>query len=175
MNLRMFVYTSNTLIVSFEYMDCMLTSGTSKNFRFLLRSSKSWNKNCNKFELRLHNFIPIFIPTFGGPKWVGINLLYWNSLFQFPNFNVPKVRIKIGKCLDYICTMTTRNRRIFDFGSQSDDSQSYGYGGGGVCPQINTALHRNCRHTSLVFLNNDFPVHRQRRVGFLPCPGLVSL
>jgi hypothetical protein len=64
--------------------------------------SKSWNKNWNKFELRLHNFIPIFIPTFGGPKSVGINLLYWNCLFQFPNLNVPKVGIKIGKCLDYV-------------------------------------------------------------------------
>jgi hypothetical protein len=64
--------------------------------------SKSWNKNWNKFELRLHNFIPIFIPTFGGPKWVGINLLYWNCLFQFPNLNVPKVGIKIGTCWDYV-------------------------------------------------------------------------
>ena len=42
--------------------------------------------------------------------------------------------------------MAVRNRRIFDFDSQSDDSQSYGYGGGGgACPQINTALHRDCR------------------------------
>jgi hypothetical protein len=31
MNLRIFVYTSNTLIVSFEYMDWILTSGTLKN------------------------------------------------------------------------------------------------------------------------------------------------
>jgi hypothetical protein len=40
-----------------------------------------------------------------------------------------------------------RKRRIFDFGSQSDDSQSYGYGGGGggECPQINAALHRDSR------------------------------
>jgi hypothetical protein len=38
MHLRMFVYTSNTLIASFEYMDWMLASGTLKNFRFLLRS-----------------------------------------------------------------------------------------------------------------------------------------
>jgi hypothetical protein len=45
-----------------------------------------------------------------------------------------------------LCTMTVRNRRILDFVSQSDDSQSYGYGGGGgSCPQINTALHRDCR------------------------------
>jgi hypothetical protein len=28
-----------------------------------------WNKNWNKFELRLDNFTPIFIPTFGGPKY----------------------------------------------------------------------------------------------------------
>jgi hypothetical protein len=32
------VYTSNTLIDSFEYMDCMLASGTLKNLRFLMRS-----------------------------------------------------------------------------------------------------------------------------------------
>jgi hypothetical protein len=38
MHLRIFVYTSNTLIASFEYMDWMLASDTLKNFRFLLRS-----------------------------------------------------------------------------------------------------------------------------------------
>ena len=38
MHLRIFAYTSNTLIASFEYMECMLASGTLKNFRFLLRS-----------------------------------------------------------------------------------------------------------------------------------------
>jgi hypothetical protein len=38
MHLRIFAYTSNTLIASFEYMDCMLASGTLKNFRFLLKS-----------------------------------------------------------------------------------------------------------------------------------------
>ena len=38
MHLRIFAYTSNTLIASFEYMDCMLASGTLKNLRFLLRS-----------------------------------------------------------------------------------------------------------------------------------------
>ena len=44
------------------------------------------------------------------------------------------------------CGMTARNRRIFDFGSQSDDSQAYGYGGvGGVGSQMNAALHRDCR------------------------------
>jgi hypothetical protein len=37
-HLRIFAYTSNTLIASFEYMDWMLVSGTLKNFRFLLRS-----------------------------------------------------------------------------------------------------------------------------------------
>ncbi len=38
MYLRMFVYTSNTLIPSFEYMDCMLDSDTLKDFMFLMRS-----------------------------------------------------------------------------------------------------------------------------------------
>jgi hypothetical protein len=37
-HLRIFAYTSNTLIASFEYMDCMLASVTLKNFRFLLKS-----------------------------------------------------------------------------------------------------------------------------------------
>jgi hypothetical protein len=37
-HLRIFAYTSNTLIASFEYMDWMLVSGTWKNFRFLMRS-----------------------------------------------------------------------------------------------------------------------------------------
>ena len=31
MHLRIFAYTSNTLIASFEYMDCMLASDTLKN------------------------------------------------------------------------------------------------------------------------------------------------
>ena len=35
MYLRIFAYTSNTLIANFEYMDCMISSGTVKNFRFL--------------------------------------------------------------------------------------------------------------------------------------------
>ncbi len=38
MHLRIFVYTSNTLIASLEYMDWTLSSGTLKNFKFLLRS-----------------------------------------------------------------------------------------------------------------------------------------
>ncbi len=38
MHLRIFAYTSNTLIASFEYMELMLASGTLKNFRFLQRS-----------------------------------------------------------------------------------------------------------------------------------------
>ncbi len=38
MHLRIFAYTSNDLIASFEYMELMLASGTLKNFRFLLRS-----------------------------------------------------------------------------------------------------------------------------------------
>jgi hypothetical protein len=36
--LRIFAYTSNTLITSFEYMDSIQASVTFKNFRFLLRS-----------------------------------------------------------------------------------------------------------------------------------------
>jgi len=43
-------------------------------------------------------------------------------------------------------TMAARNRRVFEFGSQFDDSQSYGYGGGGgSCPQMNVALHGDRR------------------------------
>ena len=38
MHLRIFAYTSSTLIVSFEYMTCMLASCTLKKFRFFLRS-----------------------------------------------------------------------------------------------------------------------------------------
>ena len=36
MHLRIFAYTSNTLITSFEYMELILASGTLNNFRFLL-------------------------------------------------------------------------------------------------------------------------------------------
>ncbi len=80
----------------------------------------------------------------------------WNKcLFQFQKLeNVWITYRKFSKllmnCMENLrrsmhplCTMATRNRRIFDLDSQSDDSQSYGYGGGGdVCPQINAALHR---------------------------------
>ena len=72
-----------------------------------------------------------------------------------------------------LCTMTTRNRRIFDFGSEFDDSQSYGYGGGGGdCPQINVALHRDHRmgaaghedeETWVSFPTNMTAVVQQRR------------
>ncbi len=43
-HLRMFAYTSNVLITSFEYMDSMLASGTLKNFRFLLKSRLSTDR-----------------------------------------------------------------------------------------------------------------------------------
>ena len=44
MHLRIFAYTSNSLIVSFEYMELILASGTLKNFRFLLRSRLSTDR-----------------------------------------------------------------------------------------------------------------------------------
>ena len=44
MHLRIFAYTSNTLIASFEYMELMLASGTLKNLRFLLRSCLSTDR-----------------------------------------------------------------------------------------------------------------------------------
>jgi hypothetical protein len=44
MYLRIFTYTSNVLIVSFEYMDLILASDTLKNFRFFLRSCLSTDR-----------------------------------------------------------------------------------------------------------------------------------
>ena len=44
MYFRVFAYTSNTLITSFEYMELILSSGTLKNFRFLLRSCLSTDR-----------------------------------------------------------------------------------------------------------------------------------
>jgi hypothetical protein len=44
MHLRIFVYTSNVLIVSFECKELILASGTLKNFRFLLRSCLSTDR-----------------------------------------------------------------------------------------------------------------------------------
>ncbi len=44
--------------------------------------SKSFHKNWNKFELRLHNFIPILMETFPGPKSNSINLWNWTSLIS---------------------------------------------------------------------------------------------
>ncbi len=44
MYLRIFTYTSNALIASFEYMELILASCTLKNFRFLLRSCLSTDR-----------------------------------------------------------------------------------------------------------------------------------
>ena len=44
MHLRIFAYTSNALIASFEYLELILASGTLKNFRFLLRSRLSTDR-----------------------------------------------------------------------------------------------------------------------------------
>ena len=44
MYLRIFVYTSNDLISSFEYMELILASGNLKHFRFLLRSCLSTDR-----------------------------------------------------------------------------------------------------------------------------------
>jgi hypothetical protein len=43
-HLRVFSYTSNTLIVSFEYMELILSSGILKNYMFLLRSCLSTDR-----------------------------------------------------------------------------------------------------------------------------------
>jgi hypothetical protein len=44
MHLRIFAYTSNPLITSFEYMESILAAGTLKNFRFLLKSCLSTDR-----------------------------------------------------------------------------------------------------------------------------------
>jgi hypothetical protein len=55
-HLTIFVYTSNTLIASFEYTELILVSGTLKNFRFLLRSCLSTDRapviklTCSTFQ-----------------------------------------------------------------------------------------------------------------------------
>ncbi len=56
---------------------------------------KKWNKNWNKFELRLDNFTPIFIPIFGGPKFSGINMYIYSvylytELELFTDFSKPQ-------------------------------------------------------------------------------------
>jgi hypothetical protein len=43
-HLRIFAYTSNAHIASFEYMELMLASGTLTNFRFLLKSRLSTDR-----------------------------------------------------------------------------------------------------------------------------------
>jgi hypothetical protein len=44
MHLRIFAYTSNVLIVSFEYMELILASGTAKNFILLWKSCLSTDR-----------------------------------------------------------------------------------------------------------------------------------
>ena len=56
MYLRIFAYTSNALITSFEYMELMLASGTLKNLMFLLKSRLSTDRGpvmnliCSTFQ-----------------------------------------------------------------------------------------------------------------------------
>ncbi len=58
MHLRIFAYTSNTLIASLEYTESMLAAGTLKNFRFLLKSCLSTDRapvmklTCSTFHPR---------------------------------------------------------------------------------------------------------------------------
>jgi hypothetical protein len=44
MHLRIFAYTSNVLIASFEYMELILASGTPKNFMLLRKSCLSTDR-----------------------------------------------------------------------------------------------------------------------------------
>jgi hypothetical protein len=116
-----------------------------------------WNKNWNKFELRLDNFTPIFIPTFGGPKWKRINLLYWNCLFFFPNLNV---WVQIGKCLDYVPIFQPNCVKTFLETSNNATWRKGRWTGGGN--HVLTACYR-------VFLGGDrrtkcFDGDRQRSV-----------
>jgi hypothetical protein len=57
MHLRIFAYTSNTLIATFEYMELMLAAGTLKNFRFLLRSCLSTDRAPVMRLLNLENIL----------------------------------------------------------------------------------------------------------------------
>ncbi len=50
--------------------------------------SSKWNKNWNKFECRLDNFTPVFIPTGKRSKMIKNKQLDWNFLFFFKNLNV---------------------------------------------------------------------------------------
>ncbi len=44
MHLKIFAYTSNVLIASFEYMELILSSGTPKNFILVLKSRLSTDR-----------------------------------------------------------------------------------------------------------------------------------
>ena len=61
--------------------------------------SSKWNKKWNKFELRLDNFIPFFIPRGQPPKTKKNKQLHWNFLFQRAYLNV---WVQKGKCLVYV-------------------------------------------------------------------------
>jgi len=89
MHLRIFVYTSNTLIVSFEYMDWMLASGTLKNFRFLLRSYLFTDRvpviklTCSTFK----SFLCITVMT--------SSIVLYHSLSPIPNTLYRCIRLYI--------------------------------------------------------------------------------
>jgi hypothetical protein len=57
-HMRIFAYTSNALIASFEYMELMLASGTLKNLRFLLKSRLSTDPACARDKTDL-----FYLPT----------------------------------------------------------------------------------------------------------------
>ena len=69
MHLRIFAYTSNALIASFEYMELILASGTLKNFRFLLRS-RFVHRSCarDKADLFYLPALSLYHRTDGAPE-----------------------------------------------------------------------------------------------------------
>jgi hypothetical protein len=68
MHLRIFAYTSNTLIASFEYMELILASGTLKNFRFLLRSCLSTDRAPVITDLFYPPVLSLYHSAYGAPE-----------------------------------------------------------------------------------------------------------
>ncbi len=73
MHLRIFAYTSNVLIASFEYMELILDSGTPKNFMLLRKSCLSTDRSpvmkltWSTFQLLCSRIqkVPVLLPVGG--------------------------------------------------------------------------------------------------------------
>jgi hypothetical protein len=74
MYLRIFAYTSNVLIASFEYIELILASGTPKNFTLLWKSCLSSDRA---------PVMKLIWSTFQLCRWITVLMALWRETYWF--------------------------------------------------------------------------------------------